>query len=85
MFSSGGGAASAPVLDFQDPHALLSKDTRALIPPEILSSIAAGLSSSIVRTFAWAVIPAVLALVAASFMGRQKMDASAEEPVVSGH
>ncbi len=85
MITGGGGSASAPALDIKDPHALLSQDTRALIPPDILSVITSGLSSSIVRTFAWAVIPAVLALLAASFMGRQKMDASAEEPAASGH
>ncbi|CAH1194222.1 Multidrug resistance protein 3 [Paenibacillus auburnensis] len=85
MITGSGGSASAPALDIKDPHALLSQDTRALIPPDILSVITSGLSSSIVRTFAWAVIPAVLALLAASFMGRQKVDASAEEPAASGH
>lgn len=78
LSANGGGAAPAGVMDFKDPHALLSPETRALIPPEILGKITAGLSSSIVNTFAWAVIPAALALLASFYMGRQKMDASAE-------
>jgi len=81
LTANGGGAASAGaagVMDFKDPHSLLSPETRALIPPEILSKITEGLSSSIANTFAWAVIPAALALLASFFMGRQKMDASAE-------
>ncbi|MNP77279.1 Multidrug resistance protein 3 [compost metagenome] len=73
-------------MDFKDPHALLSPETRSLIPPEILGKITTGLSSSIVNTFAWAVIPAALALLASFYMGRQKMDASAEGDVqASGH
>lgn len=78
LSANGGGAAPAGAMDFKDPHALLSLETRALIPPEILGKITDGLSSSIVNTFAWAVIPAALALLASFYMGRQKMDASAE-------
>ena len=85
VFSAGTGAAPAGVLDFKDPHALLSPEARSAIPPEILGKITDGLSSSITSTFAWAVIPAALALLAACFMGRQKMDASAEEQLPSGH
>ncbi|WP_339187780.1 MDR family MFS transporter [Paenibacillus sp. FSL P2-0121] len=89
LTANGGGAASAGaagVMDFKDPHSLLSPETRALIPPEILSKITEGLSSSIANTFAWAVIPAALALLASFFMGRQKMDASAEGKVQTpGH
>jgi hypothetical protein len=44
------------------------------------------LSSSIVNTFAWAIIPAVLALLTAFFMGRKKLDSSAEvEEYASTH
>ncbi|KAI7253638.1 hypothetical protein KC345_g11351 [Hortaea werneckii] len=85
VFSAGTGEAPAGVLDFKDPHALLSPEARSAIPPEILGKITDGLSSSITSTFAWAVIPAALALLAACFMGRQKMDASAEEQLPSGH
>lgn len=82
----GGAAAPGGALEFKDPHALLAPETRAMIPPDILSKITEGLSSSIVQTFAWAMIPAGLALLAACFMGRQKMDASAEgQGAPSGH
>lgn len=89
LLTANGGAASAGAagaMDFKDPHSLLSPETRALIPPEILSKITEGLSSSIANTFAWAVIPAALALLASFFMGRQKLDASAEGKVQTpGH
>ncbi|MRN53277.1 MDR family MFS transporter [Paenibacillus monticola] len=78
QFSASGTGAAGGAMDFKDPHSLLSPETRALIPPDILAKITEGLSSSIVNTFAWAVIPAGLALLASFFMGRQKMDASAE-------
>ncbi|MFC3745973.1 DHA2 family efflux MFS transporter permease subunit [Paenibacillus sp. GCM10012306] len=85
MFAGGAGAP-AGALDFKDPHSLLSPEARAMIPPEILSKITEGLSSSIAHTFAWAMIPAALALLASFFMGRQKMDASAAgDSAVSGH
>lgn len=85
---AGGGGAGAPggALDYKDPHSLLSPEARAMIPPDILSKITEGLSSSITHTFAWAVVPAALALLASFFMGRQKMDASAAgDSPVSGH
>ncbi|MCE3201826.1 MDR family MFS transporter [Paenibacillus sonchi] len=85
VFSGTAGAAPGGALDFKDPHALLSPETRAQIPPEILSKITDGLSFSITSTFAWAAVPALLALLAACFMGRQKMDASAEGQMPSGH
>ncbi|WP_238357956.1 MDR family MFS transporter [Cohnella zeiphila] len=80
-------AAKLPAgLDLSDPHALLSPATRALFPPDILASISKLLSSSIVYTFAWALVPVVLALLASIFMGSQKLDASAESGGASaGH
>lgn len=75
LTANGGGAASAGtagVMDFKDPHSLLSPETRALIPPEILSKSTEGLSSSIANTFAWAVIPAALALLASFLWGARK-------------
>ncbi|SET46630.1 MDR family MFS transporter [Paenibacillus sp. NFR01] len=80
-----GGGSSAGGLDFGDPHALLSPETRAQIPPEVLGNITDGLSYSIVHTFAWAILPAALALAAASLMGREKMDPAAGGEVSSGH
>ncbi|WP_053376080.1 MDR family MFS transporter [Paenibacillus sp. FJAT-27812] len=65
-------------LDLKDPHALLSPDTRALIPSDMLDSFSTALSASIVHTFAWAVIPVGFALLSAFFMGRKKLDATAE-------
>jgi EmrB/QacA subfamily drug resistance transporter len=74
--SEGGGLPEG--LDFKDPHALLSPDTRALIPSDLLESFSRMLSGSITYTFAWAIVPVVLALLSAFFMGRKKLDASAE-------
>lgn len=50
---------------------------RAQIPPDLLERITGGLSSSIVQTFAWAIVPAALALLCAFFMGNGKMDPAA--------
>lgn len=65
-------------LNLKDPHALLAPETRSLIPPEVLHRISEILASSIVQTFAWACAPAVLALLAALFMGSKKLDHTAE-------
>ncbi|MFD0675061.1 MDR family MFS transporter [Cohnella sp. GCM10027633] len=86
-FHGGDEASRLPEgIDLKDPHALLDPATRAMFPDDALDRISEMLSSSIVYTFAWAIIPAVLALVAALFMGNKKLDASAEakEPV-AGH
>jgi len=88
-FFSAGEASGGQVpadLNIKDPHSLLSPELRAKIPHEILDPITKMLSSSIVNTFAWAIIPAVLALLAAFFMGRKKLDATAEaQEIASGH
>ncbi|MFC5650993.1 MDR family MFS transporter [Paenibacillus solisilvae] len=77
-----GGSSGEPSipdgLDLRDPHALLSPETRALFPSELLKRISEMLSSSIVYTFAWAIIPVLLALFASLFMGHKKLDATAE-------
>ncbi|MEK6991972.1 MDR family MFS transporter [Paenibacillus sp. FSL K6-1566] len=65
-------------LSLSDPHVLLSPDTRTLIPTDLLKPISEQLASSIAATFAWAIIPAVLALTAAMLMGPKKLDATAE-------
>jgi EmrB/QacA subfamily drug resistance transporter len=72
------GALLPEGLNFEDTHALLAPETRQLFPGELLETITSMLSDSIVRTFAWAIIPVGLSLIAASFMGRAKLDASAE-------
>ncbi|WP_379129456.1 MDR family MFS transporter [Paenibacillus sp. sgz500958] len=78
LFASGGGSGAAGGFDFKDPRSLLSQDARAMIPPEILGKITEGLSSSIVHTFGWALIPAGLAFLFSFFMGRQKLDETME-------
>lgn len=65
-------------LDLSNTHALLAPETRALFPSDWLESITGMLSDSIAGTFAWAIIPAVLSLLAAALMGTAKLDATAE-------
>lgn len=82
-----GGASAGGVpqgVDLTDPHALLSPELRQAIPPQVLDTITHALSSSIVQLFAWAVIPAALALVASFFMGREKMVVGEEQGEYTG-
>ncbi|SEM61322.1 MDR family MFS transporter [Paenibacillus sp. OV219] len=76
---AGSDAGQIPAnLDLSDPRAILTPETRKLIPTEVLDKIVAALSSSITYTFMWAIIPSILALAFAFFMGREKLDAIAE-------
>ncbi|MBP1989651.1 MDR family MFS transporter [Paenibacillus eucommiae] len=77
MFGSGGGQMSEGV-DLSDPRNILTPETRDQIPAPILDKITEALSSSIVHTFAWAIIPSVIALLAAFAMSKEKFDPSAE-------
>ncbi|MGN7356463.1 MDR family MFS transporter [Paenibacillus sp. SAF-054] len=77
IFSSRGEVPQA--LQMEDPHILLSEQTRGSIPEEVLTGITGALSSSIAQTFTWAILPVLLALGASLFMGRSKLDATAEE------
>ncbi|KQX54434.1 MDR family MFS transporter [Paenibacillus sp. Root444D2] len=72
-FTGSGQSAMPQGLDFKDPHALLDPATRTQIPEQVLGKISEGLSSSIVATFAWGLIPAVLALAAAFAMSKEKL------------
>ncbi|CAK4847134.1 unnamed protein product [Aphanomyces euteiches] len=74
----GGGAALPEGVDLSDPRKILTPETRGLIPTQVLDKITAALSSSIVHTFAWAIIPSVIALVAALFMSKEQFDPAAE-------
>ncbi|CAM3478320.1 MDR family MFS transporter [Marinicrinis lubricantis] len=65
-------------VDFKDPYALMSSSTRSLIPEQALGVITNGLSSSISIIFAWGLIPAMVAFIAAWMMGREKHDPKAE-------
>lgn len=74
-----GGEANAPTgFDFSDPHALLNPALRQSMDKGALNAIADGLSSSIAATFAWSIVPAVLALAAAFVMSKEKLDPAAE-------
>jgi EmrB/QacA subfamily drug resistance transporter len=76
-FADSGQGNMPQGFDFSDPHALLDPATRTQIPEQALGKITEGLSSSIVYTFAWGVIPAALALVAAFMMSKEKLDPTA--------
>ncbi|SEO67396.1 MDR family MFS transporter [Paenibacillus sp. OK076] len=85
------GGAGAPAaggvpqgVNLSDPHALLSPELRKAIPPQVLDAITHALSSSIVQLFAWAAIPAALALIAAFFMGNEKMVIGEEQKEYTG-
>jgi EmrB/QacA subfamily drug resistance transporter len=56
-----------------DPRAILSPEARAHMPAGVLKTITEALSSSIVHTFAWSLIPAGLALVFIFLMGNERL------------
>jgi hypothetical protein len=58
---------------FGDSRALLSEEARKLIPPQILDKITDALSSSIVHTFTWALVPAGLAFLFIFILGKERM------------
>ncbi|EGL17854.1 MULTISPECIES: MDR family MFS transporter [Paenibacillus] len=76
MFGSGGQTPEN--LNLSDPSKILTPETRGQIPAQILDKITEALSSSLVQTFAWAIIPAVIALMAAFFMSKEKFDPASE-------
>jgi hypothetical protein len=85
--AGGTGAPAGGVpqgVNLSDPHALLSPELRKAIPPQVLDAITHALSSSIVQLFAWAAIPAALALIAAFFMGKEKMVIGEEQGEYTG-
>jgi ABC-type glycerol-3-phosphate transport system permease component len=74
----GGGAPMPEGVDLSDPRKILTPESRGQIPDSILDKITEALSSSIVQTFAWAIIPSVIALLAAFAMSKEKFDPVAE-------
>jgi MFS family permease len=66
-----------------DPHTLLDPTKPMEIPAPILEKISTALSSSIVLTFAWTVLPAVLAVICAIAMSKEKLDPAAQEGAMS--
>ncbi|WP_168120940.1 MDR family MFS transporter [Paenibacillus sp. HB172176] len=78
--SLGGNEDALPQgLTLSDPHALLNPAFRESVDAQLLDIISDGLSSSIGATFAWSLVPAVLALIAAGLMTKDKMEPVAEE------
>ncbi|WP_223596512.1 MDR family MFS transporter [Neobacillus bataviensis] len=58
---------------FGDSRALLSEEARKNIPPQILDKITDALSSSIVHTFTWALVPAGIAFLFIFILGKERM------------
>ncbi|MCQ6561029.1 MDR family MFS transporter [Paenibacillus mendelii] len=77
-FSGSDQAAMPQGVDFSNAHMLMDPAARSQIPGKALGTISEGLSSSIVVTFAWGLIPAGLALAAAFLMSKEKLDPAAE-------
>lgn len=68
------GMPQAPQnLNFKDPRAILSPDTRSHIPEPVLDKITSALSSSIAHTFVWSLIPALLTLLFVMFMTNDQL------------
>ncbi|MCR8645223.1 MFS transporter [Paenibacillus sp. N1-5-1-14] len=76
IFGSGGEASNG--VNLIDPSKMLTPDTRSSIPAPVLDKISEALTSSLVYTFAWAIVPAAIALVAALFMSKEKFDPASE-------
>lgn len=77
-FQAGGADAMPQNINLNDPYVLMEPATRAAIPESVLDRLLGGVSSSITEVFLWGLIPAVLAILAACVMGRQKHDPKAE-------
>ncbi|WP_261301315.1 MDR family MFS transporter [Paenibacillus andongensis] len=68
-----------------DSHTLLDPAKRLEIPAPVLEKITTALSSSIVLTFAWTILPAVLAFVCAIAMSKEKLDPAQETEAAMSH
>ncbi|MEH7413751.1 MDR family MFS transporter [Neobacillus drentensis] len=58
---------------FGDSRSLLSEGARSHIPPQILDKITDALSSSIVHTFTWALVPAGIAFLFIFILGKDRL------------
>lgn len=74
VFSGNGATNLSTDVDFSDPYVLLNPQFRLSMDDNALAAITNELSSSIISTFSWCLIPAVLALTAALFMSREKLN-----------
>lgn len=83
IFAGSGAEALPSDVDLSDPYFLLSPVARASIPGQSLDSLLNGLSASISEVFAWGLIPAVLAVIAACMMRREKHDPKAEMDAIA--
>lgn len=79
IFRGSSASAIPNNVDFHDPHVLLNPAIRQSMDGLVLGKILDGLSSSIVTTFTWGLIPAFLALAAAFMMSKEKLDPIARE------
>ncbi|MGE8207082.1 MDR family MFS transporter [Heyndrickxia sp. NPDC080065] len=67
------GMGSMPNNVSLDPNQILNEQARTQIPAEILDKITTSLSSSIVQTFMWGLVPAVLAFLFIFVMSKERM------------
>lgn len=74
----GNSRADSEAATLSDPSKILTPATRDQIPAQILDKMIEALSSSLVHTFAWAIIPSVIALIAAFVMSKEKFDPDSE-------
>ncbi|MCL1699097.1 hypothetical protein [Lysinibacillus sp. Bpr_S20] len=65
-------------MDLSDPSVILTSETRNAIPVEVLDKMQEALTISVAHTFAWAIIPAAIALIMAFAMGREQFDPASE-------
>ncbi|MBH5319701.1 MFS transporter [Paenibacillus sp. GSMTC-2017] len=77
-FQGGETVALPQGIDLKDPYVLMDASIRESIPEGILGRLLSGVSLSITEVFLWSLIPAVLALLVACIMGREKYDTKAE-------
>lgn len=69
-----GAGAQMPYAELlRDPRALLSPEARAMIPSDVVHTISDALASSIAGTFVWALVPAVLSLLAVLLMSNERI------------
>ena len=83
VFASQGQTGAA--IPTGDSHTLLDPAKRMEIPAPVLEKITTALSSSIVLTFAWTILPAVLAFVCAIAMSKEKLDPTQENEAAMSH
>jgi EmrB/QacA subfamily drug resistance transporter len=70
----GGAPDAVKMWQGQDPHAMLSPQTRSLIPAPVLDKLTNALASSIAHTFAWTLVLAVLALLFVFWLSNEKWE-----------